>query len=98
MTTRESLRKYVSSKVGERLARDVRFSAQYLYDEGFSIKEIAAAYDVDVADLKINTMTTREAVTNLYASGLSIESISYVANKSVNWVYSQLNPAAAVYA
>ncbi|MDD4376297.1 MAG: hypothetical protein PHR25_05890 [Clostridia bacterium] len=82
---------YVIKKVGRVWADDLAFGGQYAYDSGYTVEEIAASYGVRVEDLRINTMTTHEAVKALYKIGWDLDSIAYIAQESADWVYNQLN-------
>lgn len=82
---------YAARLYGQEDAKDLRVVGRSLWRKGYTLEEIASAYDVRVEDLRINTMTTEEAVKRLYKTGLNVENVAFVANKSVNWVYTQLN-------
>lgn len=83
-------REYAIRLYGQEEAEDLRVVSRSLWRAGYTIEEIAEAYNVKVEDLRINTITPEEAVKELYKGGLSVEDIAFLAFKSIEWVNEQL--------
>lgn len=86
MNKNKEILNYAIRVYGKEDAMDLNIVGRSLWRKGYSLEEIAEAYNVMVEDLRINTMTTEESVKTLYKIGWETESIAFVANKSIEWV------------